>query len=839
MTTVSNNKNTKNTQDDMCRIDNLFRLNFSYEEMIRELTLTNEGREKALKQKTDYNRVAYATNILLLKALSIMTNDLNSFKKENGEVFEHICRQVNVNLNVDISKYCNKTYLRHRAIIIKDMGYRTFNETDKIRKRVFNIAMSTSSRFEMTRDFLQYLKDNRIILPAPSTIEKIINRAIKYTDEYIYNKIAGQVENKEFIESFISTDYSRLTDFNTVKNFGENKSEKNKRRGDIERKIAVIERYNLNIDLKFIHVSKREQLYECVENIKRENIAKIKDENKRIAYIIIFIKLYEQKLRDELIIHDRNKYSKNIKKLVTKRNLKSIYKRFATKVIINNNFESRYKIEIFLDMVINGCKGYKKVENKYILNNYKDIYINKREYDILKKEIILSEYTNQEKKEILSNADMIIEKQEREKTGSYYTSQKIVSAVHSIMIQEFGPNWYDEYTVYDSAAGTNNLTRDYKFKNLYTSTLEQQELEASKMYNKEAIKFRYDFLKDIDNELPISLIKRFKNNEKIIFFINPPYKKTKENLKTQIGHEMNLKCLGSSSEQLITQFLYRILKLKEKYNLTNVHIAMVSDINFMQRPGYKLFRDIFLEEFEFRRGAIFDSKNFEGVSGNWPVSFNIWNIKNNNNVSKNYFKHELIEESIDKLKFKIVYNTDDIDRLGDWVKNNIKSSDYEVVAYFKNLGYKVEENAVCKITEEEITRSIRVGQDNISEISSIFAARKLIKNEWGKNTIDNYLVPDTNHWYYKVWNRDANIYMIFHESIRKYINVLEDEIFINEHYKSLIDKVEISKEAKELLIEVVNVANSSNKVWTSELDMLYERLSKKMEQYVYVLGFLK
>lgn len=823
----------------MHRIDNLFRLNYSYKDIIRELTLTTEEREKTLKQKTDYNRVAYATNILLLKSMSIMTNDLNLFKKENKDAFEYICKQVNVNTDVDISKYCNKTYLRHRASILKEMNYTRFNETDEIRKKLFNIVMSTSSRFEIIRYFIQYLKDNKIVLPSRQTLEKLVNKAIKYSDDYIYKKIVEQVTEKEHIEGFISTSFNRLTDFNTVKNLGKNKSEKNKRRGDIEKKIEVIERYELNIDLKFIHINKRKQLYERVEHIRRESIAKIKDENKRIAYIIIFIKLYEQKLKDELIIYDRNKYSKNIRKLVTKRNLISIYERFDNKVIINNNIKSRYKIEIFLDLVINGCKGYKKVEDKYILNNYKDIYINKREYDIFKKEIILSKYTSKEKKEILSNADMIIERQERSKTGSYYTSQNIVSAVHSIMIQEFGANWYNEYIVYDSAAGTNNLTRDYKFKNLYTSTLEQQELEASKMYNKEAIKFRYDFINDTNNELQISLIKKFKNNEKIIFFINPPYKKLKENLKTQIGHEMNLRGLGVSSEQLITQFLYRILKLKEKYNLTNVHIAMLSDINFMQRPGYKSFRDIFLEEFEFRRGAIFDSKNFEGVSGNWPVSFNIWNIKNNNNVSKNYFKHELIEESIDKLNFKTIYNTDNIERLTDWIKNNIKSSDSEVVAYFKNLGYKVEENSVCKIIEEKTKGSIEVGQDNISIISSVFAARKLIKNEWGKNTIDNYLVPDITHWYYKKWNRDANIYMIFHESVREYTNVLEDEIFINEDYKNLIDKVDISYEAKELLIEAINVANSERKEWTVELDMLYKRLSNKMEQYVYVLGFLK
>lgn len=838
---MSKNQNTKKNKDNM-RIDSLFKLDFTYKEIIEKLTLTNEERDIALNQKMDYNKVGYAVNILLLKSMSIMVNDLKLFKEEHKESFEYICRQVNVNSSVDVDKYCNKTYLKQRANILKNTGYRAFKENDEMIKKAFNIAMSTSSRFEMIRDFIEYLKNNKVILPKRYKIEKIINSAVKNSDEYIYKRIVEQVQCKELVERFISTDYSRLSDFNTVKNLGANKNEKNKRRSDIEKKIEILEKYDFNVDLKFMHVSKREKLYEQVRDIKRENIARIKDENKRIVYILIFIKLYKQNLINELIIYDRGKYNKKTKKLITVKNINLIYERFINKVIVNKNIENRYKMEVFIQLMINGCNGYKEVCGKYVLNNYNDIYINKEEYDTFKKEIILGEYTSEENKLLISNIDMIIEKDDREKTGSYYTESMLVDTAHKLIIQEYGYDWYDKYTVYDCAAGTNNLTKNYKFRSLYTSTLENQELEASKMYNKEAVKFRYDFLNDREDELPDSLLEKLKNNEKLIFFINPPYKKL-EHINTKIGYEMASKNLGASSKQLITQFLYRILKLKNKYKLTNVHIVMFSDVNFMQRPWYKTFRDKFLNHFDFRKGALFDSKYFNGVSSNWPVSLNMWDCKSNTSNSKNYFRHELIEydrEYIDKLKFKIIYNTDNIGRLGDWVKDNIKSCDEDGVAYFENLGYKVEENNICKISEEETRGSIKVGQDNISIISSIFAARRLIKKAWGcgKNTIDNYLVPNLEHWYYEEWNKDARVYMIFHESTRESIDILGDNIFVDEYYKKLIDKSNISKESKELLIEVINVANTSKK-WTKELDILFEKLSKRMEQYVYVLGFLK
>lgn len=114
---------------------------------------------------------------------------------------------------------------------------------------------------------------------------------------------------------------------------------------------------------------------------------------------------------------------------------------------------------------------------------------------------------------------------ENKKAGRYYTPGCVSKLMHDLTCREFGPNWKDEYIVWDCAWGTGNLTRGYEFKELYASTLEQFELDEAEELNTnpEATKFRFDFLNYSLNDLPTGLKDRLLKGCKIIFYINPPY----------------------------------------------------------------------------------------------------------------------------------------------------------------------------------------------------------------------------------------------------------------------------------------------------------------------------
>ena len=96
---------------------------------------------------------------------------------------------------------------------------------------------------------------------------------------------------------------------------------------------------------------------------------------------------------------------------------------------------------------------------------------------------------------LISIADQLIEETSRRFSGDFWTPTVWANRANQIIDEVVGSR-KDEYIVWDPACGTKNLTRDYQFKRLYSSTLHQEELDMSTQYNKESVYFQYDFLND-------------------------------------------------------------------------------------------------------------------------------------------------------------------------------------------------------------------------------------------------------------------------------------------------------------------------------------------------------
>ena len=143
---------------------------------------------------------------------------------------------------------------------------------------------------------------------------------------------------------------------------------------------------------------------------------------------------------------------------------------------------------------------------------------------------------------------------------------------HEYVASVFGDDWKEKYVVWDPAWGTGNLTRDYKFKELYVSTLNQSDIDTANQmgYNSEAVKFQYDFLNDDYEKLPVGLRNGIENDKEIIVLMNPPYgtagtKGDGENKQgisiNMINQEMKNEKMGRCVEQLYIQFIYKLMKL--------------------------------------------------------------------------------------------------------------------------------------------------------------------------------------------------------------------------------------------------------------------------------------
>ena len=422
-------------------------------------------------------------------------------------------------------------------------------------------------------------------------------------------------------------------------------------------------------------------------------------------------------------------------------------------------------------------------------------------------------YTPQETMCLNGIADRLIVDADRRNSGDFWTPTMFVDYAHDMISKKLGEDWKEKYVVWDNCCGSLNITRDYKFGELYCSTLYQSELNIGADYNPEATKFQFDFLNDeivsknsllgvYNDKLPKGLKDALINNKPIVFFINPPYatanvmstdEKHKAGVaKTMINEQMLKDKIGASSQNLYAQFLYRIIQIKNEFNLTNCHIALFSPTLFLTGSSYAKFRNVFLNEFSFDNAIQFKASHFADVADNWGISFSIWH--NGETFEKNNFNYTLIDNEngeIVEIGNKVVYNIDGLKTASEWAKEPIKKlKTFETInvssaikirpdtsdnrgtnfdgsfGYFLNAG-----NNVNKNTQSVSLFTMAYGNgnghgintDNFDRCTALFSARKLIEKNW-VNSKDEYLAPNTEHPAYNEFVNDSLIYSLFHSS---------------------------------------------------------------------------
>lgn len=507
---------------------------------------------------------------------------------------------------------------------------------------------------------------------------------------------------------------------------------------------------------------------------------------------------------------------------VTEKNISSIYDYFIINVIKNyKQYNTNELVSIFITLMINSKDTYlhPNKKNILVLQDGKEISINKDRY-LSFFEYFQREYTPKEKEKFTEIADRLIEDTSRRAKGEFYTPTVWVNEAHDMICKTFGCDWKEKYIVWDCAWGTGNLTRDFYFNDLFCSTLHNGDLEIGSRYNRNSLKFQYDFLNDdIDillgrelsfNQLkmPQELENALKSNKPLIFFLNPPYG-TAGTMKTDGSHKggivstkanevMKEHNIGSCSQQLYAQFLFRILLFKQYYNLSDVSICVFSSPLFMSGSSFKKFRNVFLTNFKYISGMLFQASYFDDVSEQWGVSFSIWS--SGKTVDKNNFIHTIkrvenekgkrINEVVD-IGVKKIYNIDDDMSFSDWIKEDVKSlKTYEApllssaliikdngcgklakdaMGYYVNSGNSIYDNAgdVFLVTGcSSRGHGISVLPCNFNRVIANFAARKVMVGEFAPwfNNKDEYIAPLTQNYKYPEWNNDALVYSLFNTS---------------------------------------------------------------------------
>lgn len=544
------------------------------------------------------------------------------------------------------------------------------------------------------------------------------------------------------------------------------------------------------------------------------------------------------------------------KVLVTDKNITEVFRYFDEKVLVKNKFTTNERANLFVQILVNKDDNYLhpvKKRKTVVSKALGEVPVVSREAFESFFAHFSSSYTPSQKHKLAAVVDRIVEDTTRRKQGEFFTPAIWVDKAHEYIASVFGEDWRDKYVVWDPAWGTGNLTRDYKFKELYCSTLIQADIDTANQmgYNPEAVKFQYDFLNDEYEKLPLGLRNAIESGKEIIVLMNPPYATSsnfgetakKDASKTVQNTLMISEGWGKSAQNLYAQFLFRITKLNDSKK--NIKICLFSPSLFLTGTSFVDFRKKFLSHYGFEKGFLFEAKNFSEVSEDWGINFICFNTTQN--IRPTILDVLEVNENIEIVKTltKELYNLDNGVPANKWVREKLKGlktnpnlpqmknslviyeGDKKDGSYVENsLGYFLNaSNSVDKNSQQVALWSVgfynghgvSVIPKNFKDCVSLFAARKIIQKNW-VNSKDEYLKPNLESPLFNNFSADSIIVSLFH--IHAYqTSIRKDDISIkNEFFWMSADKM------KELADQ-------------NGYDELYNDARTSSDRYVYKLLF--
>jgi hypothetical protein len=234
--------------------------------------------------------------------------------------------------------------------------------------------------------------------------------------------------------------------------------------------------------------------------------------------------------------------------------------------------------------------------------------------------------------------------------GEFYTPLHIVDKAYAQLLATLGEGWQDRYIVWDMCCGIGNLeTKHSNPRDVYMSTLLERDIGIMRENNicLGAGMFQYDYLNDditdfgeidynLTSKVPMALRRAIadakagvEGAKPILVLINPPYAESGSGIakgdenkigveRTRINNAMREMNLGYASKELFVQFLIRI-----RQELPTATLAMFSTLKYVNAPNFEPFRRVW--KAKYLDGFVVHSRAFDGLKGDFPIGFLIWN----------------------------------------------------------------------------------------------------------------------------------------------------------------------------------------------------------------------
>lgn len=255
---------------------------------------------------------------------------------------------------------------------------------------------------------------------------------------------------------------------------------------------------------------------------------------------------------------------------------------------------------------------------------------------------------------LLERRDSLLPLDEQKFKGAFYTPLHIVDKAYDQLAETLGENWQKNYVVWDMCCGVGNLeVKHSNYRNVFMSTLDQADVDimcASRSCVGATI-FQYDYLNDditdfgeidysLTNKVPAALQRAIadaaegkKGAKKVLILINPPYAEaTNDNTTRGVAKDESgakksvaktraasrlMEGYGKASNELFAQFIARARR-----EMPTAVLAMFSTLKYVISPTFDKFRERWLAE--YMGGFVVHSRAFDGVPGEFPIGFLIW-----------------------------------------------------------------------------------------------------------------------------------------------------------------------------------------------------------------------
>lgn len=483
---------------------------------------------------------------------------------------------------------------------------------------------------------------------------------------------------------------------------------------------------------------------------------------------------------------------------------------------------------------------------------------------------------------LLERRDSLIPVDERTFKGAFYTPLPVVDKAYELLEKTLGANWQKEYYVWDMCCGVGNLEAKHSnHRHLFMSTLDEEDVDVMRSARicTAAERFQYDYLNDditddgnidynLTNKIPKSLRKVIaeanEGKKKLLVLINPPYAEATSSDNARKGSDTNASktgvaktkwaeygmfSWGKASNELFLQFITRIF-----YEIPNATLAMFSKLKYVTAQTLNIFRQEWNSK--YKAGFAIHSKSFEGLKGDFPIGFLIWETCTKQKKSYQEIQEvscELLNKDVKEVGEKKFYNADSNKLLVNWIQRikpnkekciPLKNAFIPATATKDLRGDNWADNAIgyfwCNSNDTQQAESrtalfssgfngghgFYVTDQNLWQMAIVLCIRKIIKHCW-QNDVDQFLQPNCD--LPEEFKNDCLVWMLFNGSnltasandlewngkkwsiVNHFIPFTEDEVGSSERFES--DFMVRYMEGKAFSTEAQSVLDEGKKLW--------------------------